>query len=331
LKKRLKLGFDNYAIRALGWKAPQLLDYAAGLKLDAILLSDPDVFASRTDRYLREIKARAGDLGIEIQVGMLSICPSSVLFDRSRGTAIEQLKRTIRIARAVGSNVVRCVLGKVDDRRSRGGIEARIAETVKVLKKVRSPALDAGVKVAVENHAGDMQARELIALIEEAGRDFVGATMDSGNATWALEDPLLNLEILGPYALSTGIRDSALWPVDDGAILQWTAMGEGCVDWRRYLERFAELCPGTPVQLEIISGRPIPIPFLRDAFWDAYPNVRPREFARFLKLAKTGSARRPFKVSKGRNAMLAEQKFQRADLERSVRYCKEALGLGLKT
>lgn len=30
--------------------------------------------------------------------------------------------------------------------------------------------------------------------------DNVGATMDSGNATWTLEDPLSNLEILGPYA-----------------------------------------------------------------------------------------------------------------------------------
>ena len=329
MKRRLKLGFDNYAIRALGWKAPQLLDYAAAQKLDAILFSDPDVFESHSDVYLREIKARADALGIEIQVGMLSICPSSVLFDRHRGTATEQLKQMIRIAGDVGSKVVRCVLGKVDDRKSksRGGIEARIAETVKVLKIVRSYAVDAGVRIAVENHAGDMQGRELVTLIEEAGRDFVGATMDSGNATWALEDPLSNLEILGPYALSTGIRDSVLWPVDDGVILQWTAMGGGCVDWRRYFKRYTELCPKVPVQLEIISGRPIPIPFLRDEFWDAYPNVRPREFVKFLKLAQNAPARRPF-TSRSKDAV---RRFQRRELVRSVRYCREVLGLGLKS
>jgi sugar phosphate isomerase/epimerase len=330
LKRCLKLGFDNYAIRALGWKAPRLLNYAADLKLDAILFSDPDVFESHSDRYLCKIKAQGEDLGIEIQAGMLSICPSSVLFDKRRGTADEQLNRTIRIASAVGSNVARCVLGKVDDRRGRGCIDARIAETVKVLRKVRSHALDTGVRIAVENHAGDMQARELVALIEEAGREFVGATMDSGNATWALEHPLANLEILGPYAVSTGIRDSALWPTDDGAILQWTAMGEGCVDWRRYFNRYAGLCPKTAVQLEIISGRPISIPFLRDEFWDVYPKVRSREFARFLRLVRAGAARRPFKVGKGREALLAEQKFQKTELERSVRYCREVLRLGLK-
>src|SRR5262245_24092270 len=127
---RLKLGFDNYAIRALGWKAPQLIDYAASLKLDAILLSDPDVYESTAESSLKEIKARADDLGIEIQVGMLSICPGSKLFDARRGTAEEQLSLCIRIARALGSSVARCVLGHVDDRKAGGGIEARIAETV---------------------------------------------------------------------------------------------------------------------------------------------------------------------------------------------------------
>jgi sugar phosphate isomerase/epimerase len=252
------------------------------------------------------------------------------MFDPRRGTAEEQLKLTIRIARTLGSSVARCVLGHVDDRKSNGGIEARIAETVQVLKNVRSAALDAGVKIAVENHAGDMQAWELINLIEEAGRDFVGATMDSGNATWGLDDPLHNLELLGPYAVTTGIRDSALWETADGAMLQWTAMGEGMVDWKRYFARFAELCPGAPVQLETISGRPIPIPYLRDEFWDAYPKARHREFMRFAALAKRGSPKQPFSVPPGADTKAAEQEFQKAELERSVRYCKKVLGLGLK-
>jgi len=326
----LKLGFDNYAIRAFAWKAPQLLDYAASLNLDTILLSDPDVYESTAESYLKEIKSRADDSGVEIQVGMLSICPGSKMFDPRRGTAEEQLKLTIRIARTLGSSVARCVLGHVDDRKSNGGIEERIAETVRILKSVRTFALDAGVKIAAENHAGDMQAWELIKLIEEAGREFVGATMDSGNATWGLEDPLHNLELLGPYALTTGIRDSALWETVDGAMLQWTAMGEGTVDWKCYFGRFAELCPNTPVQLETISGRPIPIPYLRDEFWDAYPNARHREFMRFAALAKRGSPKLAFVAPKDRDARLAEQEFQKAELERSIQYCKEVLGLGLK-
>jgi 3-oxoisoapionate decarboxylase len=325
---RLKLGFDNYSVRALGWSATQLLDYAASLRVDTILLSDLDVYETHDESRLREIKARADGLGIEIHVGMLSICPGSKLFDPRRGAAEEQLKLTIRIAKTLGSPVARCVLGHVDDRKSAGGIDARIAETVRVLKTVRSYAIDSGVKIAVENHAGDMQSWELVALIEDAGRDFVGATMDSGNATWALEDPLQNLEVLGPYALTTGIRDSAVWETADGAMLQWTAMGDGNVDWKRYFARFAELCPTAPVNLEIISGRQTPLPYLRDDFWDAYPRARIREFMRFVAFARHGSPRRPFTVPADKDAIPAEQEFQKAELERSIRYCKEVIGLG---
>jgi len=76
------------------------------------------------------------------------------------------------------------------------------------------------VKIAVENHAGDMQAWELALLIEEAGRDFVGANVDSGNATWVCESPLRNLEIIGPYAATTSLRDSAIWESPQGATIQ---------------------------------------------------------------------------------------------------------------
>src|SRR2546422_7393329 len=186
---------------------------------------------------------------------MLSICPSSVIFDPRRGTAEEQLRLCIRIARLVGSPVARCVLGKVDDRHSVGGIEARIEETVKVLQACRAQSLDAGVKIAVETHAGDMQSRELLALVEASGPDFVAVTMDAGNATWALEDPLHNLEMLGPHAVCTGIRDSAVWERADGAAFEWVAMGEGNMDWGRYFQRYAELCPEAPVILETISAR----------------------------------------------------------------------------
>src|SRR5690606_12164937 len=171
-----------------------------------------------------------------------SICPSSGMFRRNRGTAVEHLQLAIRTAAAVGSPVVRCFLGSADDRASDGGIEARIQDTLDVLRQVKSQAVDAGIRIAIENHAGDMQARELRALVESAGTDFTGVTLDSGNATWTLEDPLQNLEILAPCAVCSGIRDSMVWENAEGAVVQWTAMGEGCADMRTYCRKFAELC-----------------------------------------------------------------------------------------
>ncbi|MBI3882231.1 MAG: sugar phosphate isomerase/epimerase [Verrucomicrobia bacterium] len=322
---KLKLGFDNYALRSLGWKAARLVDYAASLRLDALMFSDFDVYESLADDSLRDLKRRADDAGLALYAGMLSACPSSVMFDPKRGTAEEQLTRCIRIARALGSPVVRCVLGNVQDRRSPGGIEARIAETVRVLKNVRTRALDAGVKIAVENHAGDMQSRELLALTEAAGRNFVAVTMDAGNATWALENPAHSLELLAPHALCTGIRDSAVWETPDGATFEWTAIGEGCVDWPRYFARFAELCLRTPVILETISGRPFDIPFRRDPFWAERAERSPEEFGQFMALARRGKSRPTPPAD-----LAANPEFQKAELEKSIRHCREVLGIGRK-
>src|SRR5215468_2735157 len=219
-RRGIKLGFDNFSIRAMGWKAPQLLDYAAKLKVDTILLSDLDVYESHSDAYLKDLKKRADDLGVEIQAGAGSICPSAKSFSAKFGVAEEHLALLIRMAKTLGSPVARCYQGTADDRKLPGGLPARWKDTIRVCKAVRSQAMDAGIKIAIENHAGDMQAWELANLIEECGRDYVGATMDSGNATWTLEDPMRNLEILGPYAVSTGVRDSAVWEDKDGAVVQ---------------------------------------------------------------------------------------------------------------
>ena len=329
-KRGIKLGFDNFSIRAFGWKAPRLIDYAAELELDTILLSDLGVYERQDNPYLAEIRARARDLGIEVQVGTGSICPSSKRYDSKLGSAEGHLELTIRIAKALGSDVARCYLGGRDDRRSEGGIEARIRDTVRVCKNVRSFALDAGVKIAIENHAGDLQSRELAALIEAAGPDYVGSTTDSGNAAWALEDPVRNLEVLGPYTVCSGIRDSHVWMTDRGATVQWAALGDGIVDLEAYFDTFEKFCPKAPVQIETISGFNVEFPYLERDFWSAYPKARASDFASFVALARRGKPRPTFKPREGEEHEKAVRRYQKEDVERSVKYCKEVLGLGIR-
>ena len=325
-KTGIKLGFDNFSVRAMGWKAPQLLDYAASLKLDSILISDLDAYENFSESYLKDVRAKAKDLGVQIHAGTWSICPTSKFFKNKWGTADEHLALGIKVAQTLGSPVLRVILGMQDDRKTEGGIEARIKDTVKVCKAGRTRAMDAGVKIAIENHAGDMQAWELVNLIEEAGKEYVGATLDAGNATWTMEDPMESLRILAPYVLSTGLRDSMIWEYQDGAKVQWTATGEGLVDWKEYFKKFGELCPGVPAHLEIISGFAKEYPYLKQEFWQPYPKARANDFAKFLAMAKRGHAIEPHRSPDQK----AEQEYQKGELERSLKYCKEVLGLGLK-
>ncbi|RYD27992.1 MAG: sugar phosphate isomerase/epimerase, partial [Verrucomicrobiaceae bacterium] len=276
------LGFDNFSIRACGWKAGQLLDYAASRKVDCLLLSDIDVYESHEAGYLKDIGKKARDLGITLHAGTGAICPSSVRFSDKWGNADEHLALCIRIAQAVGSPVLRCFQGVGEDRKAPGGLPVRYKDTIKVCHAAKSRAVDAGVKIAIENHAGDMQAWELRDLVEACGKDFVGVTIDTGNATWTLEDPLGNLEILAPYVLSSGIRDSMIWDDADGSVVQWTAMGEGIVDLKAYAKRYVELCPQAPFILEIISGFSHGLPWRKPEFWEHYSDIRPAEFTRFL-------------------------------------------------
>lgn len=326
---KIKVGLDNFAVRAMGWKAPKLIEYAAELKCDSILISDLPAFESLDEAYLRDVKAKADALKVGIYLGSWSICPTSVRFKKDWGTAEEHLRLGLRSAKTLGSPVFRVILGASDDRKSPGGIRARMADTVEVLKKCRSQALELGVKVAVENHAGDMHSWELRDLIEAAGPDFVGANFDSGNAAWTLEDPMEAMETVGKYIICSSLRDDMIWESEDGATIQWTAAGDGLIDWKKLAERWAVLCPQVAINIETISGFNRNFPYKKEEFWQNY-DKKPERLAAFEALAKRGKKLEPFKAPEGVDKKVAEQDFQRAQIERSIRYLREQVGLGVR-
>jgi hypothetical protein len=117
-----------------------------------------------------------------------------------------------------------------------------------------------------------------------------------------------------------------IWESESGAKVQWTAMGEGCVDLKTYFDQFALLCPNVPVHIETISGFAREFRYLEDGFWKEWPKAKAGDLAGFLALAKRG---RPLPPHKSANAK-EEQDYQKGELERSLKCCKETLGLGLK-
>ncbi len=321
----LQLGFDNFSIRALGWKAPKLLDYARSQNLNTVLFSDLDVYETLDSSYLNEIKKEAENFGITIQTGTGGICPTSKKFKNNYGTATEHLNLIIRVAKNVGSTVARCYLGSMQDRKEKGGIRRHMESTLKVLNQCKKNAMDSGVCIAVENHAGDLHSRELVELIERAGTNFVGATLDSGNATWTLEHPVDALRNLAPYAVSSGIRDSMVWKSEKGVRVQWTAMGEGCVNLDKFFREWKSLCPSLPLQLEIISGFSKEFPYLEEKFWGPYSTISARDFSQFLTLSEKGKSIDPFRAPQGIDKLKAQQEFQLTELERSISFCRKKL------
>jgi len=318
---KVKFGLDLYSLRSQGWTPIQYLDYCAKWGIEVVHFSEVRFLGNLEEQNLKNVRAHAEKVGIEVEIGMLSICPTSTLFNKALGSAEEQLTRMAAAATTVGSRIVRCVLGSAADRVGAVPIESHIEDTVRVLRSVRSRIMDAGLKVAIENHAGDMQAREVKMLIEEAGKEFVGSCLDSGNPLWTIEDPHLTLETLSPYVLTSHVRDTAVWKTPQGAAVAWCRMGEGNVGIEDYIREYATKCPGKPLSLEIIVTGPRPFNYLDPKFWDAYRKTPAWEFARFVALAERGKPREaPPRLSR-EEAVARELE----DVEASIKWTKAFL------
>ena len=286
-KPPIRFGVDMFSLGAQNWTPFQQLDFAAKWNVKVVHFSEIRFLGTLDPENLRKVRARADELGIDVEIGMRSICPTSAMFDAKQGTAEEQLGKMIEAAKIVRWPIVRAVLGSSADRR--GGIDRHIDETTKVLRNVAPRLKDAGVKVAIENHAGDMQARELKRLVESAGPDTVGVCLDSGNPVWTIEDPHLTLDTLAPYVLTSHMRDSALWNTPDGAAVRWTRMGDGNMGMDDYLRTYVAKCPGRAVSLEVIvSNQPRILDYHDPKFWENYSSTPAWEFARFLALCDRG-------------------------------------------
>ncbi len=316
---KLAIGLDHFAVRATGWKAAQFIDYAAALKLDTMFISELHVFESFDEPYLKSLKEQADRAGLKLYVGTGSVCKSSNTWKETYGTPEEHLGLTIRIAKALGSPVARCYLGNQKDRGSDGGIQKHIEAVVKTIQACQSQAEGEGIKIAIENHAGDMLSHELKGLIEAAGKGYVGANIDPGNAVWALEEPLAHLEVLGPLTVCSSVRDSMLWEDENGGtVVQWSAVGEGLVDYKAYAKRFAELAPGVPLQVETISGFARTFEHQKDEFWQIFPGHQDSDmFKAWLGMAKRGKKIPSFKAPDGPGKKDAEIAYQKGEVERS--------------
>jgi sugar phosphate isomerase/epimerase len=332
----VRLGFDTYSTRAFNWKAGQLLDYAAAQKLDTIQISSMGDYESYEPAYLQKLKDQAARANLRVDAGMGCTCPVSKSYSKNGPPARSRLLEGLRVAKAVGATSMRCFQGAAADRLGEPGIEACMDATIRMFRSVKAEALDLGVKIALENHSGDMQAREVRTIIEESGKDFVASCLDTGNPMWVAEDPFVTLEILAPYVVTTHVRDSAVFEVPRGAAAQWVALGDGNVDLVKFVAEFRRLCPNSSMQLEIITGRPPTIlPYLEADFWKAFPKTPAWEFARFVALAKSGHPFMgamviedvPGKHPQVMTDALREQ--QKIDLERSFEYARKKLNVGI--
>lgn len=314
----VELGSIDGSVSGNQFTAAQFLDYLASIKLTWAMISLPPAVLD-DEAAVRQVRDHADRLGIKLQLAHGSVCPSAKAFNPALGTLEAQVTRSLRASRLFGASCMRCILGGDPERPQ---IEMHIDNMVTAVRGLRSRILDSGVKLAVENHGGDLQARELKAMVEAVGRDVMGVCLDSGNPVWMLEDPHLTLEMLAPYAETCHVRDSAVWKVPEGIAVRWVNMGEGNVDIDGWVRKFIQARPGLPIIFEnLVSGNPRIHRVYDPGFWDNWRRMPAWEFSRFLAVAEKGTPTPAIPRPEGRSA--GQQKIE--DLEASVRYTRELL------
>jgi 3-oxoisoapionate decarboxylase len=328
---RPRLGVDAYSLRSSGWDASTTLDYCADLGAEVVHFSEPRFLGSLDDGNLDRVRAKADALGLDLEVGMGSICPTSNMFRGAEGTAVEQLTRMLFVAKRVRSPIVRCYLGSFEDRGP--ALPLHVDQAIATCHAVEAIAIELGVMIAIENHAGDLLSTELSSLIRRAGPHFVGALFDAGNAAWMLEEPLAALERLAPFVLTSGIRDSKAWETDEGAMIEWVPLGEGDARIEELASRYAVLCPGKPFSLEIITCPPLAVPFRGQDIMKRYEDVPKSVLDDFRAWVKASTIRQ----GRGEALQLAgtaasdSADQERAAVEAAMAYAHTVLGLGRDT
>jgi sugar phosphate isomerase/epimerase len=316
------------------WHDLKLLDYTAGLKLDAVFLQDSIDPGLNDPAHWKEVEETAARLGLHLETGTGASLPRTPdRFDAS----VKLLRDAIRRASGMGSPIVRTLVASDRQSLPRGPAEQHIETMIRLLRTMRSEAMDAGVKFAIENHK-DLFCRQTRQIIDGAGKEFVGSYLDTGNPVFVMEDPLQTVETLGPVAVTLHLRDSVVYETRTGIAVQWVPLGEGVVDFKRILAVAKEICPPVYVYIKPITGRPPQnLAILEPAFWKMWPDARASDMARFLALAKTGHPYERDMVVEdvaGRSTIetfAAALQFQQRDhMERSVEYAKKVLDLGVK-
>ena len=190
--------------------------------------------------------------------------------------------------------------------------------------------MDANIKFAFENHAGDMRTEELLTIINETGTDICGALFDPANAVWAMEDPMVALKKLGGTIVCTSVRDIQAWETSEGATFQGMAIGEGILDFPLYTKTMAELNPGVPLHIETISNSARPVPFLKPEFWEGFPNLSASGIVDFLRFIKKGTPQKIENPPVGMEKKDFDILHQQQEILSSVNYLREFCNAGLK-
>jgi sugar phosphate isomerase/epimerase len=236
LAGRLPLGFSTLGCPAWTWR--QVLDFAAahgysavelrGLEGTMDLTQHAELAPARRDQAKRDLAER----------GLSVVClgSSAHMHERDqvkRSAQLDEARRYIDLAQALGAPYVRVFGDKYGDEVPRATMRAHVARG---LRELGDYARDKGVTVLIESHGDFTDSPALLEILERADSPAVALLWDAHHTfVSGKEPPEDTVRQLGRYIRHTHLKDSV--PAEKGR--RYVLTGTGEVPVRRQVEALA--------------------------------------------------------------------------------------------
>lgn len=257
---------------------------------------------------LRNIRARADDMGMYLETGLGKVNPFAIpeapeLRAVGDGDTLLGFRRMMEACAAIGcyelwasTALVKPMFpGKLAWDRFRTDVtwEEQLVAIGRFLGRLAPYARDLGVHVNLETHE-EITSFELVRLVEDVGDDVVGIVYDTANPLHRLEHPVWTARRVAPYVRQTHIKDAHVAHGKGGLYYQLRPCGTGVVDFNQVLPIIVEANPQVNLTLENYESykdRPRPpekwlLEVYDEDFLQAHPDLTVAEFAAYLKMVR---------------------------------------------
>ncbi|MCW1408614.1 sugar phosphate isomerase/epimerase [Rhizobium sp. 1AS11] len=303
----MKLGIDSIKLPEAKKRGPLAsLDHVKELGLAGIFFSTAlDMSPDLDSGLLREIRAKADDLGLYLESGIGKINPycsaeEPALRAAGGGDIIAGFTRMIEASAAIGchelwvapGNFKSEYRGRLANDRFRTDVtwEEQLLGIEKVLRKLAPVARANGAHMNIETH-DEITSFEILRLIEKVGADCVGVVFDTANGLQRGEHPVFAARRLAPHIRQTHIKDAYVGRAPGGLDFQTRPVGGGIVDFATILPILADANPTLNLSLEVAQSvadkprKPNPRQCIEidDPIWRAgHPDLTADELAAYM-------------------------------------------------
>jgi sugar phosphate isomerase/epimerase len=215
----MAIGLSTYAFFWQGSEAaprplslPAMLEQTQRLGASIFQICDYPAVEALSKARRRDLRARAADLGITLELG-------------TRGISVAHLERYRELAADLGVSFVRSMLNTADHQPSP-------AEATGLLRAILPRYRDQGVTLGLETYE-QVPTSDLLAVVRGVDSPNLGVCLDPGNCVARLETPGYVIEQVAPYVVNMHIKDFAFtrqagWV---GFSLSGCPLGTGLLDY----------------------------------------------------------------------------------------------------